>query len=158
MRFQLQIVSQSVQFNLQPKREKSRLIMSQSTICVIRNVAGIDQYVPINTVPCLQAGERAFAGRFTMETAKDGPSRSHTRQIALPEGSLREVKVGQCVFREIDGQMEYVPVEEVPALSKGERLFTGIFNRDTVNTGPSRSHRRTVCTPVHVTEGKVTLN
>ena len=132
--------------------------MSQSTICVIRNVAGIDQYVPINTVPCLQAGERAFAGRFTMETAKDGPSRSHTRQIALPEGSLREVKVGQCVFREIDGQMEYVPVEEVPALSKGERLFTGIFNRDTVNTGPSRSHRRTVCTPVHVTEGKVTLN
>ncbi|MBK9141586.1 MAG: hypothetical protein IPM23_03750 [Candidatus Melainabacteria bacterium] len=58
----------------------------------------------------------------------------------------------------IDGQMEYVPVEEVPALTQGERLFTGIFNREMVNTGPSRSHRRTVCLPVYVTEGKVSLN
>jgi hypothetical protein len=54
--------------------------------CVIRNVAGIDQYIPINDAFNLLAGERSFTGLFTTEIVKDGPSKSHSRTICLPCG------------------------------------------------------------------------
>lgn len=54
--------------------------------CVIRNVAGIDQYIPINDAFNLAPGERTFTGLFNTDTVKDGPSKSHSRTICLPCG------------------------------------------------------------------------
>lgn len=55
--------------------------------CVIRNVAGIDQYIPINDAFNLTPGERSFTGTFRTEVVKDGPSKSHSRTICLPCGT-----------------------------------------------------------------------
>lgn len=55
-----------------------------SMTCVIRNVAGLDQYIPINDAYGLKVGERAFTGSFRNEIEHDGPSRSHARTICLP--------------------------------------------------------------------------
>jgi hypothetical protein len=52
--------------------------------CVIRNVAGIDQYIPIADAFHIQPGERSYTGTFRTETVKDGPSGSHSRTICLP--------------------------------------------------------------------------
>lgn len=61
--------------------------------CVIRNVAGIDQYIPIADAVILNPGERTFSGLFHMEVEKDGPSKSHSRTICLPHGELQIAKL-----------------------------------------------------------------
>ncbi len=67
--------------------------MNQSTVCVIRTVKGIDQYVPVNTLPSVNKGERSFSGAFRLEYVNDGPSNSHRRTIALPSGRLTEGRI-----------------------------------------------------------------
>ena len=57
--------------------------------CVIRNVAGLDQYIPIADAFILNPGERSFTGTFANEQQKDGPSGSHLRTICLPRGELK---------------------------------------------------------------------
>lgn len=56
-----------------------------------------------------------------------------------------------CVLRDLgDGTgKQYVPVSEVPRLNDGEQPVTGLFHCLTERHGPSGSHSRTVCTPVH---------
>lgn len=61
--------------------------MAEQT-CVIRQVNGIDQYIPINDAAFLTPGERSFRGIFTSEIEHDGPSKSHARTICLPRGEL----------------------------------------------------------------------
>lgn len=121
--------------------------MSKTIICVIRNVAGLDQYVPVSNVVSLNDGETVFHGEFRFETEKDGPSNSHTVTIALPVGALTRHTAKSCVIREVNGQQEFVPVAEVPALVPGEEIHTSVWSTYQVNAGPSGSHRRTLCTP-----------
>lgn len=54
----------------------------------------------------------------------------------------------QCVVREVaPGDHQFVPVAEVAALIAGETVFTGAFNSQVENFGPSKSHARTICLP-----------
>lgn len=122
--------------------------MTHTLSCVIRKVAGIDQFIPLEDVVSFVPGETIFTGVFTKETQKDGPSGSHLRTICLPAGELRQSAVTTCVFRELRGCQEYVPVNEVPVVEKGEQLFVGPFNGQLEKHGPYGSHTRTVCWPV----------
>lgn len=116
--------------------------------CVARNVAGLDQYIPIEDVVAFVPGENIVTGLFNSETVKDGPSGSHERTICLPVGQVRVSQVQTCVLRELAGSQEYVPTGEVPVVEEGETLFVGPFNGQLENHGPSGSHKRTVCLPV----------
>lgn len=124
--------------------------MTKMMNCVIRNVAGLDQYVPVSEVPSLNAGETLFSGEFRLETEKDGPSKSHTRTICLPTGKLNRNTVMSCVIREVNGIDEFVPVSEVPFVNPGEKVFTSVWSTYQVNAGPYGSHRRTLCTRTSV--------
>jgi hypothetical protein len=66
----------------------------------------------------------------------------------------------QCVLREVNGLMQYVPIDEVhPSLRvAGERLFIGTFSCDVVSSGPHGSHKRNICTPLRTTETTLVLN
>lgn len=66
-------------------QEQARKSMNNHT-CVLREVRGISQYVPIKDVFNLEVGERTFTGQFREETEDDGPSGSHKRTICLPVG------------------------------------------------------------------------
>ncbi len=57
--------------------------------CVLRNVAGISQYVPVSEVFQFEHKERSFTGTFRIEVEYDGPSKSHKRTICLPESNLQ---------------------------------------------------------------------
>ena len=117
------------------------------TTCVLREVAGIPQYVPAADVPFFNANERVFVGDFRHETENDGPSRSHKRTICLPTGKVTETV--PCVLRDLgDGSgAQFVPVSEVPAVNHGERIFAGDFRGQSEKHGPYGSHKRTVCLP-----------
>ena len=56
--------------------------------CIFRQVAGIEQYIPVADAFNIQPGERTFTGSFRSEVVNDGPSKSHARTICLPCGSL----------------------------------------------------------------------
>jgi hypothetical protein len=118
--------------------------------CVIREVKGIQQYVPVSEVPVLRNDEPVFSGEFTSEAVKDGPSNSHTRTICLPTGRI--TRSLPCVLRDISveriGDFQYVPVDEVPAVERGERIFFGAFAGEREKCGPYGSHERTICRPV----------
>ena len=132
-------------------------------ICVLRDVNGVQQYIPAEDAVNVTAGEKLFYGDFTSDTVKDGPSGSHQRTVCDPTGPLTEVLVGgasattrkpadpaltECVLREVaPGDTQYVPTAEVPSLVEGERLFVGVFASHQENLGPSGSHRRTICLP-----------
>lgn len=117
------------------------------TSCVLREVApGDTQYVPVSEVPFLTRQDTVFTGEFRSQVESHGPSGSHRRTICLPVGRLSQS--APCVLREVSpGDMEFVPVNEVPSLTTGERIFAGAWRRLTENLGPSGSHRRTICLP-----------
>jgi hypothetical protein len=131
--------------------------------CVLRDVRGVQQYIPVEDAVNVTAGEKLFHGDFNSGTVKDGPSGSHQRTVCDPVGPLTEVIVGgasattlrpvdhtltECVLREVaPGDTQYVPTSEVPSLVEGERLFVGVFTSRQENLGPSGSHRRTICLP-----------
>lgn len=60
--------------------------MTNHHVCVVRDVRGTSQYVPVKDVFNLEPGERTFTGQFREETENDGPSGSHKRTICLPVG------------------------------------------------------------------------
>jgi hypothetical protein len=124
--------------------------MNTNRTCLIREVAGLDQYIPIGDVVHFRKSDRLFTGQFREETEKDGPSGSHVRTICLPVGQLESKPIDRCILRDVDGILQWVPVDEVPESlrRKGERMLVGIFTSDQVNSGPSGSHRRTICTPM----------
>ncbi len=64
-----------------------------TTTCVIRPVAGSQQYIPVADAVHLNIGEQAFTGEFATDTQKDGPSGSHLRTICLPLGKLAVEKL-----------------------------------------------------------------
>lgn len=116
--------------------------------CVLRDVRGIKQYIPIEDAVALVAGEKVFSGDFTVGTEKDGPSGSHVRTVCTPAGRLLELSITTCVLREVaPGDSQYVPTAEVPSVVPGERLFVGVFTGRLENLGPYKSHQRTVCLP-----------
>ncbi len=131
--------------------------------CVLRDVRGVQQYIPVQDAVNVTAGEKLFYGDFTSGTVEDGPSGSHQRTVCDPTGPLIEVVVGgasattrkpadhaltECVLREVaPSDWQYVPTSEVPSLVEGERLFVGAFASHQENLGPSGSHRRTICLP-----------
>jgi hypothetical protein len=131
--------------------------------CVLRDVRGVQQFIPVQDAVEVTAGEKLFYGDFTSDTVKDGPSGSHQRTVCDPVGPLTEVVVGslsattgkpadqaltECVLREVAPEdWQYVPISEVPSLVEGERLFVGAFSSREENLGPSGSHRRTICLP-----------
>ena len=128
--------------------------------CVLRNVRGLDQYIPLADAVNVTTDERVFVGTFTTDTVKDGPSGSHTRTICLPTGTLRETTVRQIgrVFREVRGVTQWVPMSEVPFFTNQERVFFGDWQDGHENDGPAGSHRRTVSTPVgQLTEKRLTV-
>lgn len=119
--------------------------------CVLRNVRGISQYIPVEDAVHLVSGEKLFHGDFTTDTVKDGPSNSHERTVCDPQGPLTEYTLTECVLREVaPGDTQFVPTAEVPSLVAGERLVIGVFNSHKENLGPSGSHRRTICLPTSV--------
>ena len=92
-------------------------------ICVLRDVRGVQQYIPVQDAVEVIAGEKLFYGDFTSGTVKDGPSGSHQRTVCDPVGPLTEVVVGslsattgkpadqaltECVLREGDGVLMVV--------------------------------------------------
>lgn len=131
--------------------------------CVLRDVRGVRQYIPVEDAVSVTAGEKLFYGDFTSGTVKDGPSGSHQRTVCDPVGPLTEViafgasattrkpadhALTECVLREVaPGDTQYVPTSEVSSLVEGERLFVGVFTARQENLGPSGSHRRTICLP-----------
>ncbi len=131
--------------------------------CVLRDVRGVQQYIPVEDAVSVTAGEKLFYGDFTSGTVKDGPSGSHQRTVCDPTGPLTELVAGgvsettrkpagnaltECVLREVaPGDWQYVPTSEVSSLVEGERLFVGVFTSCKENLGPSGSHRRTICLP-----------
>ncbi len=70
----------------------------QECLCVIRRVAGLDQYIPLEDAVAVDPNERVFSGLFRFETQKDGPSGSHLRTICLPAGPLASEQAGLCVL------------------------------------------------------------
>lgn len=129
--------------------------------CILRQVRGMAQYIPVEDAVKVEPGEKLFYGPFSADTVNDGPSGSHKRTVCDPLGPLTEVIVGggklrdvtgsalsECVLREVaPGDTQYVPTSEVPSLVEGERLFVGYFASQQENLGPSGSHRRTICLP-----------
>jgi hypothetical protein len=69
--------------------------MTQQT-CLIRNVAGCDQYIPVSDAFNIKPGERTFTGNFHNEIAHDGPSGSHARTICLPCGELTTANLSEA--------------------------------------------------------------
>ena len=58
--------------------------------CVIRNVAGIDQYIPIADAFHIQPGERSYTGTFRTEPDNRASSNRHVtrpRTKALIDGT-----------------------------------------------------------------------
>lgn len=62
--------------------------MAQQMTCVLRQVRGLDQYIPIADAVGVKVGETSFTGTFLTDTVLDGPSNSHRRTICLPRGDL----------------------------------------------------------------------
>ena len=117
-------------------------------ICVLRDVRGVQQYIPAEDAVQVTAGEKLFYGDFNSGVVKDGPSGSHQRTVCDPTGPLTEDVLIECVLREVaPNDWQYVPTSEVPSLVEGERLFVGAFASREENLGPSGSHRRTICLP-----------
>lgn len=53
-----------------------------------------------------------------------------------------------CVIRPLSpNDSQFVPINEVPFLEIGERVFIGPFSEQKENHGPSGSHQRTICLP-----------
>ncbi len=60
--------------------------------CVLRDVRGVQQYIPVEDAVNVTAGEKLFHGDFTSGTVKDGvPSGSHQRTVCDPVRPLTEV-------------------------------------------------------------------
>ncbi len=119
--------------------------------CVLRNVRGVPQYIPVEDAVHLVDGEKLFHGDFRTDTVKDGPSNSHERTVCDPQGALTVHTLTECVLREVaPGDTQFVPTAEVPSLVSGERLVIGVFSSHKENLGPSGSHRRTICLPTTV--------
>lgn len=132
--------------------------------CVLRNVAGMSQYVAIEDARFLNPGETAFYGSFTEDRVKDGPSGSDTRIVCDPVGALTRVKVatvgrtygvvptGVCVLRDLSfpqsgGDYQYLDAGSVPTVQAGETLFVGQFLTESGKFGPYGSDRRTIYLP-----------
>jgi hypothetical protein len=133
------------------------------TSCVYREVApGDTQLVPVAEVPFLFASDRIFTGEFTSQAENHGPSGSHSRTVCQAIGRPSESR--PCVLRDVAfrqsedhvADMQYVPVNEVPASSlvAGETLYAGAWRRSSEKRGPYGSHTRTVCQPVGAPVGK----
>jgi hypothetical protein len=102
--------------------------MSKNITCVLREVGGSMEYVPVNEVPFLRRDDRVFVGPFNSHEEKHGPSGSHTRTVCTPAGQIIEGSV--CVIREVSpGDSQFRPVADVDArvLNNGERAFAGCF-------------------------------
>jgi len=117
-------------------------------ICVLREVNGLDQYVPASEAGFFVVGETLYTGSFESFLVKAGPSKSHSRLICEPRGPLATREIPSCVLRPVDGIPQYVPVNETPALVPGEMVYTGLFEFFTVRTGPSESHVRRIGRPL----------
>ena len=54
-----------------------------------------------------------------------------------------------CAIREVaPGEHQYVPLTEVFDLRPDETVYEGTFTDGSGKYGPSRSHKRTICTPI----------
>lgn len=69
-------------------------------------------------------------------------------------------EITQCVLRDVEGMAQYVPLQEVhPSLRvDGETLFVGTWTSEVFASGPSNSHKRTICEPRKVTQTRLALN
>lgn len=119
------------------------------TTCVVRDVSGVGQYIPLSDAVRVNPTEPVFVGDFNFAEEKDGPSDSNLRKIGLPVGTLQRLTVRECgrVLRDVNGITQWVPMSEVPFFNDGERVFFGNWSDVQVNSGPSGSHRRTISTP-----------
>jgi len=122
-----------------------------SMLCVVRDLTGSgdNQYVSVSDVFSFVPGETLYQGEFNRHTENHGPSGSHQRAVCLPVRgkSLRQMPIGECVLRTLDGEQLFVPAREA-VLVTGETKFVGVFSGQVEGHGPSGSHRITVCTPV----------
>lgn len=69
--------------------------MTSNSVCVLRSVAGIQQYIPVEDA-VLKDNETLYLGVFDSDTVKDGPSGSHNRRICLPRQAVKQIKLGCC--------------------------------------------------------------
>lgn len=75
--------------------------------------------------------------------------KSQARKVATTMNNNRT-----CVIRKVNGFDQYVPVNEVFDFEPSDRVFTGAFRDETENTGPSGSHKRTICVPLGTPVGR----
>lgn len=74
--------------------------------CVLRQVAGLDQYIPLADAVTVDPQEMVYSGYFSRQTVKDGPSGSHVRTICLPAPGKW-------------GKLEKTPASLVPGAVRG---------------------------------------
>ncbi len=90
--------------------------------CVLRNVAGIDQYVAIED-SIVVPGETIFLGEFNNDTIKCGPSDSDSRTICLPDGAPRPYPLTCCYIGVVAPSRDWVGMSG-PLKEQGkERVF-----------------------------------
>ena len=121
---------------------------AKNTACVLRNLNGSDEYVPVAEVPFLNVNDRVFVGPFNFHEEAHGPSGSHTRNVCTPAGNIVEGSV--CVIREVrPGDSQFRPVSDIDArvLHSGERAFAGVFRTHSENNGPYGSHKMLIALP-----------
>lgn len=138
--------------------------MSKHTICVLRELSGRREFIPVSEVPFLVPGERAYIGEFNAQLEKHGPYGSHERTVCTPAGELAscaipstalvggklraDAQIMQCVLREVvPGDTQYRPVSDVQVLHDGEQIFTGVFRTQRENHGPYGSHSMLIALP-----------
>lgn len=128
-------------------------------ICVLRDVSGIPQYVPLRETANLQPGEDAFMGEFASykERDKSSPSGSHERTVCEPRGPLTRLKLATvgivhgseienaCILRNLGMHGEdwqYIDALTVPFTDDDTIVYAGRFRSFEGKFGPSGSDRR----------------
>lgn len=94
----------------------------QIKTCVLRQVAGVDQYIPVEDAVIVE-GENLYFGEFKLEHVKDGPSGSHERQICLPRASLKTLPLTSCHTGRVAPERGWKPISPELKQRCGERVF-----------------------------------
>lgn len=90
--------------------------------CVLRKVAGLEQYIPVEDA-VLVSGEKIYFGSFYEEMEKDGPSGSHERRICLPEGKLQSLSLSNCYLGSTAPGKNWHSMSGALKYQDGERIF-----------------------------------
>ncbi|MBX9689566.1 MAG: hypothetical protein K2X27_22845 [Candidatus Obscuribacterales bacterium] len=90
--------------------------------CVIREVKGIRQFIPIEDA-VIVPGENIYHGLFGTDSVKDGPSDSHERTICLPQGEPRSLPLTCCHMGNVAPGRDWQSLSEPIRYQNNERVF-----------------------------------